>query len=248
MRSTIAEALASPRSRALQLAETRSFVDVAQQLCSHARETLGEARTLVGLFGPFPTLDVLVDDDPSSCDTDRLALARALWADPCFAAMLDNLRPIGTLDTQWSPLIEDTGPLGFVVTRALRGELAGEDHALDLAAAHATARLIRLGVTASHRVSTPLTPRQRAIADSVALGATNRETADALGTSVNTVKKHLKFVFAALGVQSRAELARYLARLAPADELAFGVTRVDDVWVTKLGTRTGTRRAMGARS
>jgi DNA-binding CsgD family transcriptional regulator len=198
-------------------------------------------------------LDIVVDNDASLGEADRLAFSQCLWAKPCFMAMLAGLRSVGTMDTRWSPMIEDTGPLGFVVTQAMRGYALDEEHELDLAATYATARLIRLGIAASNRVATPLTPRQLAIADRVALGATNRDIADALGTSVNTVKKHLKFVFATLGVRSRAELARYLARLAPADDLLFGVTRVGDVWATKLGTRPGNRRprrdrlSMGAR-
>jgi DNA-binding CsgD family transcriptional regulator len=242
MRSTTAEAFATTPSRPPRLADTHTFVEVAQQICTHARELLGDARTFVGLFGPHSELDVVVDNDRSLREADRFAFSQVLWAKPCFMAMLAGLRPIGTIDTRWSPMIEETGPLGFVVTQASRGYVAVEEHELELAAAYATARLIRLGVTATHRVATPLTPRQLAIANRVAVGGTNRDIADALGTSVNTVKKHLKLVFAALGVQSRAELARYLARLAPPDDLPFGVTRVGDVWVTKLRTRSGTRR------
>ena len=59
------------------------------------------------------------------------------------------------------------------------------------------------------------------------------------------LKKHLKLAFATLGAQSRAELGRHLARLAPDDGLPRGVTRVGDVWVTKSGTRMGNRRPRG---
>ncbi len=52
-----------------------------------------------------------------------------------------------------------------------------------------------------------LTPRQRQIASLVARGLTNHEIGVAFGVSINTVKKHLKQVFAQLDVANRTELA-----------------------------------------
>ena len=62
--------------------------------------------------------------------------------------------------------------------------------------------------------STPaaLTPQQWQVARLVAGGATNREVAARLVLSPRTVEHHLRHIFARLGVRSRVELARELAR------------------------------------
>lgn len=57
-----------------------------------------------------------------------------------------------------------------------------------------------------------LTPRQRAIADLLLAGATNAEVARHLGVGGETVKTHIRRMYAALGVSSRIELGRALAR------------------------------------
>lgn len=53
--------------------------------------------------------------------------------------------------------------------------------------------------------SCPLSERELEILDVVAEGATNAQTAQLLGISVNTVKVHLSNVYAKLGVESRTE-------------------------------------------
>ncbi|WP_234336125.1 helix-turn-helix transcriptional regulator [Streptomyces sp. NRRL S-920] len=57
-----------------------------------------------------------------------------------------------------------------------------------------------------------LTPQQLRIARCVAEGATNREVARRLSLSPRTVDHHLRNVFALLGVRSRVELSRLVAR------------------------------------
>lgn len=57
-----------------------------------------------------------------------------------------------------------------------------------------------------------LTPQQLRIAHCVAEGATNREVARRLSLSPRTVDHHLRNVFALLGVRSRVELSRLVAR------------------------------------
>ncbi|MFG2359122.1 LuxR C-terminal-related transcriptional regulator [Streptomyces sp. NPDC048521] len=58
-----------------------------------------------------------------------------------------------------------------------------------------------------------LTPQQLRIARCVAEGATNREVALSLSVSNRTVDYHLRNVFAALGVRSRVELARFIEQV-----------------------------------
>jgi DNA-binding CsgD family transcriptional regulator len=52
-----------------------------------------------------------------------------------------------------------------------------------------------------------LTPTERQVADLVASGATNRETAEKLFMSVATVKTHLTRIYSKLGITSRVGLA-----------------------------------------
>ncbi|MCM3784642.1 response regulator transcription factor [Neobacillus mesonae] len=56
---------------------------------------------------------------------------------------------------------------------------------------------------------TPLTTREREILNWVASGKTNREIADALGISDQTVKNHLKNILQKLQLENRVQLTRY---------------------------------------
>jgi DNA-binding CsgD family transcriptional regulator len=56
-----------------------------------------------------------------------------------------------------------------------------------------------------------LTPTEQEVADLVANGLTNRETARALFLSVNTVEGNLRRIYRKLGVRSRTELSRKLS-------------------------------------
>jgi DNA-binding CsgD family transcriptional regulator len=58
-----------------------------------------------------------------------------------------------------------------------------------------------------------LTDSERTIAETVARGLTNRETAALLFLSPHTVDYHLRQIFRTLGVQSRVELARIVERV-----------------------------------
>ena len=68
------------------------------------------------------------------------------------------------------------------------------------------ARVRRLDRAASRFA---LTDRQMEIVRAVVAGSTNREIADALGISEDTVKQHLTSVFDKCGVSSRVELAMF---------------------------------------
>ncbi|MEK5060800.1 DNA-binding response regulator [Paenibacillus sp. FSL H7-0326] len=57
--------------------------------------------------------------------------------------------------------------------------------------------------------STPLTTREREILNWVASGKTNREIADRLGISDQTVKNHLKNILQKLQLENRVQLTRY---------------------------------------
>ena len=57
-----------------------------------------------------------------------------------------------------------------------------------------------------------LTPRQREVAELLVAGVTNREIADFLDVSVETVKQHVKDVYKRLQIANRVELASLLAQ------------------------------------
>ena len=81
-----------------------------------------------------------------------------------------------------------------------------EEHGAAVWAVNARAELGRIGGRAPARGD--LTPSERRVAELVAEGRTNRETAAALFVSERTVEGHLSRVYSKLGVRSRAELAR----------------------------------------
>jgi DNA-binding NarL/FixJ family response regulator len=61
-----------------------------------------------------------------------------------------------------------------------------------------------------------MTTRQKQIAELVTCGYTNAEIALALAVSPNTVKKHLKRLFATLEIANRTELAVHMTRATAA--------------------------------
>ena len=73
------------------------------------------------------------------------------------------------------------------------------DRELKAGGVHAGAR--------AERAATELTPQERAVADLVIRGLTNREAAAELQVSVKTVQYHLTRIYTKVGVRSRAELA-----------------------------------------
>ncbi|BCJ75352.1 hypothetical protein CS0771_48960 [Catellatospora sp. IY07-71] len=96
----------------------------------------------------------------------------------------------------------ETAASGYAAMGA-GGPLARVSAALDQVAAP---------VPASPRQDLPLTPTELRVAQSVALGMSNRETAERLGVSAKTVEFHLANIFRKLAVRNRTELAASLTR------------------------------------
>jgi DNA-binding NarL/FixJ family response regulator len=69
-------------------------------------------------------------------------------------------------------------------------------------------RVVRRPRPDRDRDESPLTAREREIAELVAAGRSNREIAQQLVLSNRTVEAHLRNIFAKLGVRSRVELVR----------------------------------------
>ena len=112
----------------------------------------------------------------------------------------------------------------------LRPAAAAAEHA-ELAAATlqrcaVTGWTGRLAATAGVAASTSrprdlavesLSPAERRVADAVAGGLTNRETAASLIVSVKTVDFHLQQIYRKLGIRSRTELAIRIMHSSPSD-------------------------------
>lgn len=60
-----------------------------------------------------------------------------------------------------------------------------------------------------------LSERESQVAREIALGASSKAIAAALGISLHTVRRHTERVFAKLGVQSRSQVVRLLAEVPP---------------------------------
>jgi len=80
-------------------------------------------------------------------------------------------------------------------------------------AERARAELERVGGRQPHSRA-ELTPSERRVAELAAEGLPNKEVAATLFVSVHTVEVHLSKAYAKLGVHSRTQLARQLARTA----------------------------------
>jgi DNA-binding CsgD family transcriptional regulator len=97
----------------------------------------------------------------------------------------------------------------------LREALAGFEDVQALRFAERTRRELRAAGASprapAERDPAELTPHELRVAQLVAQGLTNRETAAALFVSAKTVEHHLRNVFRKLGIRRRAELARLMA-------------------------------------
>lgn len=157
--------------------------------------------------------------------------------DVCLAAVRATWTTVASLDVDpggddelVGPIIGDgalLGALRFGIVTPPTQELRRR---LGAICTHVSVRLAELGFSSPLTESFGrLTRRQREVVHLTTRGFTTQQMASVLTISPNTVKKHLKLVFARLNVQSRvalaAQVSRFAARVDQLDELrGEGVT------------------------
>lgn len=160
-------------------------IGVAALVTDCGRRTTRETSGLAAILGPEP--------EAHSVRSALTGLLAELPAHACTSRPLT--RAIRTRRASYALGAMKVGEPGVgtvAVAWVIRAENAGE----------------RLGVQPFR-----LTPREREVARSIALGASSREIAGVLGISVHTARRHTERVFEKLGVRTRASVAAVL--LAP---------------------------------
>ncbi|MFT3697268.1 MAG: LuxR C-terminal-related transcriptional regulator [Kofleriaceae bacterium] len=181
----------------------------------------------------------LVVDHSISDDESRMRFVTETKHDAWLAPLIAAPMPIDLdncgRNVRAVPLLEPTGLMGALVIETDQPLTTEQRQTLDAAAVYAATRLVQLGVTA---VPDPaplkqLTFHQHRVMHLASDGLTNREIAEQLDISPNTVKKHLKTIFAKLDVSTRTELANVRARFSVRDPAPFGTSRKGDLYITR---------------
>ena len=173
---------------------------------------LGEAAAAIAALAPQHALAIA---HGRRLDEFRFATALALAAAAAgdtagavdtFAAVCDKAGPLGVLRCVLDqPVPVDDLLIAAAETWSLQtgqgGRLAFLDHLAG--ATREPSRAVRAGVP----VVETLSPRELSILKLVAQGQSNKEIARNLGIAPETVKTHVKSIFAKLGVQNRAQAA-----------------------------------------
>ena len=240
------------------LRDAGSFLEVGRALTELRRSTemVGVG---VDLWSRSGVPVAIVDDITAAYLPDEARLfylTHAYATDPLRLAMLAEHRQVGpeiytpslaaisraagwrgaVLDALYTPLVDDAGVIGSLRLTYAGSVTASTRRDVERLATHVSVKLAKLGVDAPEpdRSVLAMTARQRSVADLVALDLTNGEIGDALGISVNAVKKHLKRTFSGLGVRTRGDLVQRLRRSVAPVDVPPGVTHRGDVHATRL--------------
>jgi DNA-binding CsgD family transcriptional regulator len=191
---------------------------------------------------------VVVDNATEISDERRLEwVDGTTWqADPLLAALHAHRSPVSDGHTVLLPLVAPNRLIGSLRCRPAIPIAAPH---LAVLCADLSVRFAELGIAID---GPPLSPRQNEVARLATRGLTNREIADALAMSENTVKTRLREIFARLDVTNRTELVSAPRMIA---DIPIGVTHIGALaitrgrqratvapWVKPLPTRTRHRR------
>jgi DNA-binding CsgD family transcriptional regulator len=215
--------------RAIRQADT--LVGVARAVFTDAVVALGAAGVTIELYTsrgvPIVCATSLPIAEPQLATYMRAGHRR----DACLSAVRTSWTTVASLDVDpdgadelVGPIIGDgalLGALRFGISTPPTQELRRR---LGAICTHVSVRLAELGFASPITESfARLTRRQREVVHLTTRGLTTQQMANVLAISPNTVKKHLKLVFARLHVQSRvalaAQVSRFAARIDQLDEL-----------------------------
>jgi DNA-binding CsgD family transcriptional regulator len=221
--------------RTLRQADT--LVGVARAVFTDAVHALGASGATIELYTSQGVPIVCATSLPIAEPRLAAYMRGGHRRDACLTAVRASWTTVASLDVTpdgddelVGPIIGDgalLGALRFGIVAPPTQELRRR---LGAICTHVSVRLAELGFSSPLTESfARLTRRQREVVHLTTRGLTTQEMASVLTISPNTVKKHLKLVFARLHVQSRvalaAQVSRYAARVDQLDELrADGVT------------------------
>lgn len=192
------------------LLDARDFLEVAVATCRFVRDVHAIPRCRVTLHAPSGRPVIGVDTLPAAAHDAHAGQVLLL------------------------PVVNAHGLLASIRCEHRTSYPRHSRRELELIADRVAARLARLGITTNAGLS-QLTARQLDVAQLAASGRTNPEIADVLGLSENTVKKHLKDIYARLDVSNRTALASMVAAIVPRgdDAVPLGVTQREELTITR---------------
>jgi DNA-binding CsgD family transcriptional regulator len=221
--------------RSLRQAET--LVAVARAVFSEATRVLGAVGATIELYTSLGVPIVCATNVPDADHRLGAYMRGGFQRDACLSAVRTSWATVASLDVDPAgedelvgPIIGDgalLGALRFAIVHPPTQELRRK---LGAICTHVSVRLAELGFSSPLTESfARLTRRQREVVHLTTRGFTTQQMASVLTISPNTVKKHLKLVFARLDVRSRvalaAQVSRFAARVDQLDELrGEGVT------------------------
>ena len=211
------------------------FVGVGTVIIEHAVQWFELAQCVVTLCSAAGVPILAVDNAVELTDTQRRRyLSHALAMNPLYAMVVETRAPAISDDlmVMMLPILDPNGLLGVIHCSRPKAFTPLSSRDLSVLAAQVSVRLTQLGVTTANKLDA-LSDRQHEVARLVGRGLANHQIAAILGVSENTVKKHLKDVFARLGVANRTELASRLAHAGRRIDPPLGITRTGSVVITR---------------
>jgi len=216
-------------------------------------EIVGEARTateaipVVDATAPDVVLvDVPVTEPWSTEATRRLHQGSPRSALVVIGGEDDDASIVGAIEVGAAGHVAElAGPAELVST--IRRVAEGEDQLKDELATRPDlvdriVDSVREAILADRRPTNPLTPRELEVLGLVAEGLRNREIAERLGVSEQTIKNQLSSVLHKLGVPNRTHAVTYAVRhgwLAPGEGLAGATERTEQASDVEAGSPAG---------
>ncbi len=215
----------TPVAFAQRLHQATDFIAIGIAICDLTRRLEVDDCT-VALYERDGSPRLLIDNAAMG-DQDRLSYIAEVWrSDPSLPALHAHHSEV--VGERWVllPILAPEYLLGSIRCRSRTALNDACRRDLGTLANYVSMRIteLRIAVRPDPTVAC-LTPRQLEVAQQV--GLKNAQIAELLGLTVNTVKKHLKDVFAKLGVNNRTECAARIGQPSPPIAMPPGQCPVD---------------------